>query len=161
MTLIATRVSSKPQIVPPFTGAEILYIIDANGVSSKVALSDLLGQGVRPGINNDAANFPQFALLALNGNREFVLAQNNVDLLHATVVAIAIAAIAIGQTGNVQFAGYVPGLSGLTPGPVWLGTGGGLLAAAPTASCTYQCKIGTAFSSTELFFNPQAPFGPQ
>lgn len=151
------KVSTLPRITPPFIGSEVLYIIDANGVPSKVLLSDILGIGVRQTINAGGANIPAFAALANVGAGQMGLATNNGTLQQAQVVAIALAAIGTGQSGNVQFNGYISGLSGLTVGPVWLGTAGGLVSAPPLTQGLYQTRVGYAISATELILQPGFP----
>jgi hypothetical protein len=70
----------------------------------------------------------------------------------------ALAAIANGATGTVTLQGVVTGLSGLTPGAYqFLGTVGGLVSAAPTASGSITQIVGTALSATSVMFRPSDP----
>ena len=155
-----SKVSALPQITPPFYGTETIYIIDHSGVSSKAVLSDIMGIGIRAVVNNGAANFAQFSILANDGAGGMQLATNNSTQALAQAVAISLGALAMTHTGNVQFNGYVPGLSGLTPGPVWLGTAGGITSVPPTTPGSYQTLVGYAISSTELILAPGFPIGP-
>lgn len=160
MTIQDIPVVSLPRIQPPFLGTETMYILDRNGLDAKVLLSDVMGIGVRQVTNSGSADAPQFAIMTNNGAGQMKLADNTAQAT-AQAVCIALAAIAMGSRGLVQFNGYVAGLSGLTPGPVWLGTAGGLVFAPPLTPGSFQCKVGTAISATELIFDPQAPLGPQ
>jgi hypothetical protein len=154
-------VSLLPQIIPPFTGTEIFYVIDENGVSSRVALSDIAGIGIRQMKNQDIANFPAFAVLASNGNPGQLVLADNGSLQLAQACAVCLAAILIGQLSNVQFNGYCRGFAGLTVGPLWLGSNGGILNAPPAAgSGKYATRLGVAISTTEAILEFGFPNGP-
>jgi hypothetical protein len=65
---------------------------------------------------------------------------------------VALSSISSGSSGNVLVFGIpVTGLSGLTIGPYFLGTTGGLTSSAPTASGSIIQATGFAVSTTELF----------
>lgn len=64
------------------------------------------------------------------------------------------AAIASAATGVVHFEGKISGLTGLTPGDVYLGAAGAVTATAPTATGSCSQLVGTATSATEVNFNP-------
>jgi hypothetical protein len=154
-------VSLLPQIVPPFTGTEVLYVIDDNGVSSKVLLSDLAGIGIRAMKNSDIVNFPAFAILASNGVPGQLVVADDSTLGLAQAVAVCLAGIAVGQLGTVQFNGYCRGFVGLTVGPLWLGTAGGISNAPPAAgSGKYATRLGVAISTTEAILEFGYPNGP-
>lgn len=67
------------------------------------------------------------------------------------------ASIASGNTGTVQFPGQIiTGLSGLTPGPVYLSTTPGGTATTPPASARKAIQLlGYALSATSMRFQPQ------
>ena len=66
------------------------------------------------------------------------------------------AALASGATGQVFDAGLIPGLSGLTPGPIFLGAGGAITQTVPVAPNVLQ-RVGTATGATTAFFAFTAP----
>ena len=160
MTVVPQKWSQWPQIVPPFTGAEMVPLLDQNGINSWAHLSDLLGVGIRAVANSGVANIPAFAALCNAGVDTMGLATSAGTQAQAQVVAIALGPIAIGNQGSVQFNGYISGLSGLTPGPVWLGVAGGLVNAPPNSPGGYNTLVGYAISTTELILAPGFPQGP-
>lgn len=70
-----------------------------------------------------------------------------------------LAAAASGATATVYFEGRNTGVSGLTPGPVFLSgsAAGAATGTAPTASGHSVQKVGVAISATEVNFEPEAP----
>jgi len=64
-----------------------------------------------------------------------------------------------GATAQVFGVGVLTGLSGLTPGPVFLGvTAGSFQAASPTTTGQNSQECGWAYSATSLFFQRGTPF---
>lgn len=61
-------------------------------------------------------------------------------------------AVANGATGSVTFEGRVSGLSGLTPGPLFLGANGAPTSTATTTAGQLLQPVGTAISATEFNF---------
>lgn len=163
MTIVGqdSPVSLLPQIVPPFTGTEILYVIDENGVSSKVALSDIAGIGIRKMKNQDIEDFPALSVLASNGVPGQLVLADNGSLPLAQACAVCLAGILVGALGNVQFNGYCRGFAGLTVGPLWLGQAGGILSAPPAGgSNRFATRLGVAISTTEAILDFGYPNGP-
>ena len=63
-----------------------------------------------------------------------------------------------GANGTVYFEGTNTGVSGQTPGPVFLSTtAGGATAAAPSAAGNVVQRIGFAVSATSINFQSQTP----
>ena len=68
-----------------------------------------------------------------------------------------LAAVASGATATVFFEGRITGLTGLTPGPQYLGANGAVVATPGTGAGAIAQMIGTAYSTTELTFEGQPP----
>lgn len=68
-----------------------------------------------------------------------------------------LAAVASGAVATVFFEGRVTGLSGLTPGPQYLGANGGVVASPGTGVGAIAQAVGTAYSTTEFTFEGQGP----
>lgn len=70
------------------------------------------------------------------------------------------AAATSGDTVTVHFEGMMTGLSGMTPGPVFLSTTPGLMTATPpTGSGNAVQRVGVASSATEMEFEPDILVG--
>lgn len=65
------------------------------------------------------------------------------------------AAYGAGDTAIVQFAGILDGLTGLTPGPVWLGPAGTLVSTPNTTGGQINQQAGIAVQATTALFAPQ------
>lgn len=78
---------------------------------------------------------------------------DHISLLCGVTVTAAAAA---GQAVTVQRAGPVdvPGL-GLTPGPVWLGSGGGLTQAPPVNG--FDVRVGSVVSDQRMYIDISSP----
>jgi hypothetical protein len=111
------------------------------------------GVGLNPAVLNAAEDLVAGQLVNVfsGGARK---ASNDHSSLpaHGWAAASALA----GQPVTINFTGQITGLSGLTVGPVYLGTNGGLTATAPTAASMVQ-RVGIAVSATLLNFQPSIP----
>lgn len=63
------------------------------------------------------------------------------------------------NAGLLYFAGKIEGLSGLTPGPVWLDPAvpGGITSTAPSTPGQVAQQVGIAVTADTVIFMPQAP----
>lgn len=81
-------------------------------------------------------------------------ATSNVAPAHGFVLA----AVSDGGNATVYWEGPNTAVTGMTPGPVFLGTTAGTAqSAAPTTSGNIVQKVGIAVSATEINFEPQNP----
>lgn len=64
-----------------------------------------------------------------------------------------------GATMQVQFFGILGGLSGLTPGPAYLGATGAVTSTPNATAGQISQEVGIALSATSIWFAPQHPTG--
>jgi hypothetical protein len=88
-----------------------------------------------------------------SGTANVVQADNTSSATPANGVALN--AITNGTSGTITFGPVlVTGLSGLTPGQLFLGTAGGVTSTAPSSSGDVVQPVGLAITSSEAVFNP-------
>ena len=140
------------------------FTTNINGKATLLTELDLGDQGIIKGDLVAADTVAKGDVCYINSSGQAKIAKADAAATSDGQLFIANEAITATNSGEFLLYGYMDGFTSLTPGTVyWLSTtgtsGNTLTTTKPAASTNIQRKLGTAMTSTEIFFDPAQDYG--
>jgi hypothetical protein len=147
MAVIVTREVGATAKNSPLTNAEL----DNNFINLNEAIGSGATTTLPAGVALSAGNLVNI----YNDTGTARVRKAEADLAGREAHGFVAAAVNSGSNATVYLSGVITGLSGLTPGVVFLSeTPGAATSTVPTTSGSFVQKVGVATSATTMVFNP-------